>query len=305
MDLSPGTEALVSALLGLREFGTQELVLVHVAKPLGDRAFNATASMEELSDRLNEIAKGLRDVGFSVTTSVPTGEPVTEIVKAVEAVDPDVVLVGSRSHSRSREAFIGSVAWDVVRRVGRPVLLQRIEPDPEDLEAPLESRGSGLPKHVVYPTDFSDAANRARPWLQAFVRDGGPSLTLLHVMPTDFKEGRKLAEDRLQELARELREQGATDVSCRVRVGQPDEEILAAGGDREDTLVVMGTHGRGFFPGALLGSVGRRVVRRAAARVLLVPGEPPEVRSARRRAEMAAELEAAGLGYMTGDLPDT
>ena len=110
MDLLAGTDALVSALPGLREFGTRELALVHVAKPLGDHAFNATATVEELGDRLNEIAKGLEAVGFSVTTSVLTGEPVAEIVKAVEAEDPDVLFVGSRSHSRIREAFIGNVA---------------------------------------------------------------------------------------------------------------------------------------------------------------------------------------------------
>ena len=33
MDLSPATEALVSALPGMRELGTREFVLVHVAKP--------------------------------------------------------------------------------------------------------------------------------------------------------------------------------------------------------------------------------------------------------------------------------
>jgi nucleotide-binding universal stress UspA family protein len=288
-DLSPATEALVSALPGLREFGTRELALVHVAKPSAGRASESTTREEELLARLNDLADELRNVGFLVTVSVRAGEPLEEVVKEVQATDPDVVLVGSRGHTRIREAFIGSVAWDIVRRVGRPVLLQRIEPDLEDPEAALESRASGLPKHVVYPTDFSDAAKRARPWLQALARDGGPSITLLHVTPTAFKEGMRDAETQLEELAQELREQGATEVSCRVRTGiAPYEEILDAGGDSVDTLVVMSTQGRGFFPGAVLGSVGRQVVRQAAARVLLVPGEEPEARAQRVREAMVA-----------------
>ena len=60
------------------------------------------------------------------------------MIKAVEAKDPDVVMVGSRSHTLISDAFIGSVAWDIVRKEGRPVLLQRIEPrgSGSDVEEP-------------------------------------------------------------------------------------------------------------------------------------------------------------------------
>ena len=273
MDLSPATEALVSALPDMGELGTREFVLVHVAKPLRGRTSESLTRREELRGRLNGLADHLKEAGFSVSVHVPTGAPAAEVVKAVEAKDPDVVLVGSRSQTLIREAFIGSVAWDIVRGAGRPVLLQKIEPSRGDPEAALESPGTGLPKHVVFPTDFSDTANRARPCLLGLVRDGAPSFSLLHVMPTASEEGRKSAESQLDELAQELREQGATDVSYRVPIGTPYEEILNAGGNRAHALVVMGTHGRGLLPGVLLGSVGRQVVRHASARVLLLPGE--------------------------------
>ena len=198
------------------------------------------------------------------------------MVKAVEAKDPDIVLVGSRSHTLIQEAFIGSVAWDIVRSAGRSVLLQRIDPNRGDPEAALESPGTGLPKHVVFPTDFSNTATRALPWLLELARSGVPSFSLLHVLPTVSEEGKHLAEEHLDELAQELRDQGATDVSYRIPIGTPYEEILNAGGNRADALVVMGTHGRGLLPGVVLGSVGRQVVRRASARVLLLPGDESE-----------------------------
>ena len=273
MDLSPATEALVSALPDMRELGTREFLLVHAAKPLRGPTSESLARMEEYRGRLNGLADRLKEAGFSVSVRVPTGAPAEEVAKAVKAKDPDVVLVGSRSHTLIREAFIGSVAWDIVRSAGRPVLLQKIEPSRGYPEAALESPGTGLPKHVVFPTDFSDTAKRARPWLLGLVGDGAPSFSLLHVMPTVAKEGRKSAESQLDELAQELREQGATDVSYRVPIGTPYEEILKAGGNRADAFVVMGTHGRGLLPGVVLGSVGRQVVRHASARVLLIPGE--------------------------------
>lgn len=276
MDLSPATEALVSALPAMREFGTQEMTLVHVAKPLRGPTAQSLARVEEFRGRLNGLADNLRENGFEVTVRVPTGAPVAEVVKEVEAKDPDVVLVGSRSHTLIQEAFIGSVAWDIVRNAGHPVLLQRIDPNRGDPEAALESPGTGLPKHVVFPTDFSDTAARARPWLLELAGNGVPSFSLLHVMPTVSEEGKNFAENEFDELARELREQGATDVSYRIPIGTPYEEILKAGGNRADALVVMGTHGRGLLPGVVLGSVGRQVVRRASARVLLLPGDESE-----------------------------
>ena len=271
MALSPATEALVSALPGMRDFGTREITLVHVAKPPRGPTTQALAHVEELRGRLNSLADRLRESGFTVNVLVPSGSPAAEVVNAVEARDPDVVLVGSRSRTLIQDAFIGSVAWEIVRNAGRPVFLQRIEPNRADPEAALETHGSGLPKHVVYPTDFSDTAERAWPWLLELARLGGPSFTLLHVMSDE--EERKEAEERLEALAQELHNGGATDVECRVRVGTPYEEILHAGGRRVDALVVMGTHGRGVLPGAVLGSVGRQILRRAASRVLLVaPG---------------------------------
>lgn len=119
-------------------------------------------------------------------------------------------------------------------------------------------------------------AKRARPWLAELAGSGVPSFALLHVMSATSEEGKKFAEEQLKELAQELRDLGATDVSCRIPIGTPYEEILNAGGNRADALVVMGTHGRGLLPGAVLGSVGRQVVRRASARVLLLPGEESE-----------------------------
>ena len=276
MDLSPATEALVSALPSLREFGTRELILVHVVKPLHGPAAQSLVRVDEFRGRLNVLADRLREEGFEVTVRVPTGDPVTEVVKAVEAKDPDVVLVGSRSHTLIAEAFVGSVAWDIVRKAGRPVLLQKIEASRRDPEAALESPGSGFPKHVVFPTDFSDTAKRARPWLLELVGNSAPSFSLLHVLPSTSDDEKELAENQLDELAQELRDQGATDVSYRVPIGTPYEEILKAGGNRVDALVVMGTHGRGLIPGVVLGSVGRQVVRHAAARVLLLPGDEPE-----------------------------
>ena len=271
--LSPATEALVSALPAMGELGTREFSLVHVAKPFHEPVSQSLTRLEKLRSRVGALADRLREDGFAVTIDVPTGAPAAAVLKVAESRDPDVVLIGSRSRSPIKDAFIGSVAWDIVRGVGRPVLLQRIDPIRAEPEEALETRGRGLPTHVIYPTDFSATAAQARPWVLGLAEAGARAFTLIHVVPTASAEQRREAEGLLEPIAEELRDQGATQVNCRVLLGTPFERIMAHGATWVDALVVMGTHGRGRLPEVVLGSVSRRVLRHASARVLLVPAD--------------------------------
>lgn len=281
MDLSPATEALVSTLPGLREFGTREIILAHVARPIREPVSNSLREIGELRERLNELADRLREDDLTVTVEVPNGSPASELIKVADAKDPDVIVVGSRSHTRIREAFVGSVAWELVRRANRPIMLKRIQATAgQDAEAALKARRQGLPDRVVHPTDFSTTAQRSLPWLQALAARGVPSFTLLHVLPVEAQDGRQEALAQLEKLAAEVDPTGNADISCKVRLGTPHEEILSEGGKSRNNMVVMGTHGRGVLPEIVMGSESRQVVRRANATVLLVPTEvakPPEI----------------------------
>ncbi|MEX2528902.1 MAG: universal stress protein [Gemmatimonadota bacterium] len=273
MDLSPATEALVAALPGLKELGTREIILAHVARPVQEPVSHSLRQVEDIRARLTSLAERLREDGFQVTVEVPSGSPAAELVRLAEAREPDAIMVGSRSHARVYEAFVGSVAWEIVRRARRPVILHRIEASRPDPEAALQSRGSGRPARVIYPTDFSTIAAGALPWLSNLAREGVEGFTLLHVLPVGSMEGREDAQASLDALADELRSAGAKDVRVEIRPGTPHEEVLAMGGRNPDNWVVMGTHGRGFLPEIVMGSESRQVVRQASATVLLIPAE--------------------------------
>lgn len=274
MDLSPATEALVSAIPGLREFGTREVILAHVARPIREPVSGSLRQMGDIRERLNGLAERLESDGFQVSVEVPSGSPAAELVRVARKIEPDFIMVGSRSHTRIREAFVGSVAWDLVRRAQRPVLLHRIEANRPDPEAVLEGRSGGLPTRVVHPTDFSEAAERAVPWLQSLAQKGVSRFTLLHVLPVDAQDGRDEAQERLEALAQQISADGRAEIKTVVRLGTPHEEILNAGGKDSTSMVIMGTHGRGFLPEIVMGSESRQVVRQASATVLLIPAGP-------------------------------
>ncbi len=60
-----------------------------------------------------------------------------------------------------------------------------------------------------------------------------------------------------------------------VTLGRPFAEIINCARERDITLIVMGTHGRGAIAHMLLGSTTEKVVRKAPCAVLTVraPGQ--------------------------------
>jgi len=269
LDLSPATEALVSALPGLADFGTKEIILAHAVKE-SEYMSQDIGTAQGTRRRLSTLAGRLESLGFTVTVEVGSGGAASEVIRIARARDADVILVGSRSHTRIYEAFIGSVAWEIVRRAQRPVLMQRIEANRPDPEAALESRSSGLPRRVIHATDFSPIAERAGPWLRRLAELGVPEFTLLH-STDDEGDGRAEAVSRLEALSAELRAAGASSVNIEIRTGSPAEAVLNLGGRNLHNMVVMGTQGRGSLPEIVLGSESRQVARQAASPILLVP----------------------------------
>lgn len=80
-------------------------------------------------------------------------------------------------------------------------------------------------------------------------------------------------------------------VRLHVRVGQPDEEIIALTDEVDADLIVLGQHGWGGKRHRLAGSVSERVTRMAHCSVLLVQPAAHEAR-ARAAEQLCAECAA-------------
>ncbi len=273
-DLSPATTGLLEAAGGLQELGARELILIHVVKPLDPSGRESMALQERAAQLLEDQAEDLRARGLSVTVEIAVGSPSAQVIAHARKLDPSLILMGTRSRSAIREAFVGSTTWEVLRRARRPVLIYRLEPGDETES--LEIGTVGRPTRVLHPTDFSDTAARALPWLRALAEAGVPSFTLLHTLPSKDPEGEEAAGARLRELADELQEVGAREVETTIRVGMPGPEIVKASGTDLDTLTVLGSHGHGFLPELVLGSASRHVIRHSKGPVLVVPAPDKE-----------------------------
>lgn len=87
--------------------------------------------------------------------------------------------------------------------------------------------------------------------------------------PAEPERVRDLARRSVEDLAERAKDRGLS-VEKAVREGEPSKEIVEQAMDSDVDLIVVGTHGRGGFERALLGSVADKVVRTSHVPVMTV-----------------------------------
>jgi len=86
----------------------------------------------EPTDWDEEVLDGAKTVadreGVTAGTALLRGDPIMEIVRHAEAIDADLIVVGSRGHGAIVSALLGGVSRGILRASTRPVLIVRATP---------------------------------------------------------------------------------------------------------------------------------------------------------------------------------
>jgi len=141
-------------------------------------------------------------------------------------------------------------------------------------------------KRILWPTDFSENAELALPYVTSLGEKYQTEVHVLYVIPdlrnheswygefnSSHKEkiyewGKKTAEKRLNEIC-EAHLEGCPLYIRHIAIGDPAGEILNAIDNESVDMVVMATHGKkGHFN---FGSVADKVVKNAAVPVVTIP----------------------------------
>ena len=139
-------------------------------------------------------------------------------------------------------------------------------------------------KAIVWSTDGSEYAQRALPYVKGLAREGGATITIVHVVERIEGGGavgvpRRADESelqaRLQKLTAELSEEGfGASLIVRGDVGtRPAHEVVRVAQEVGADLIVVGSRGLSAIGGLLLGSVAHRLLHLAPCPVLVVPPE--------------------------------
>lgn len=139
-------------------------------------------------------------------------------------------------------------------------------------------------KSILVSVDLAEGSDRVLDYALDFASKLGARITLLHVynLPVyNFPDGSFVptaevaaqvgdaARRSLDATVSRLKERGI-EVTGVLRTGPPAEEVCTVATEVGADLIIMGTHGRGAFGRALLGSTANAVVRSAPVPVLTV-----------------------------------
>ncbi|MFW6155670.1 MAG: universal stress protein [Armatimonadota bacterium] len=277
-DLSEPSEAVLDYVPRLRKIGLQEVVLAHVVFVAG-----AAGMEQELIDQaradIEEQAERLRAAGLEVETVVELGVPASKLAHLAEEHDVSAIVAGSHGRSMLQRVLLGSVAMSLLHHATRPVVLVRVELCKTDEGISCELLGDEPLSHLLFPTDFSEAADAAFEWLEYLATEAEAAVTLLHAQNTGA-HGHRLddverfnAEDRerLEGLAEKLRAAGVSEIETVVEDASPTELINRVAAENAVSMIVMSTHGRGTLAELVVGSVALKVGRTSPVPVLMVP----------------------------------
>ena len=281
-DLSAASESVLHCVKGLLPLGAKHAVLVHA---IGIQQFEAMAhGMDDFLQPLLAKQKEILEAeGFETETVLASGPAAIEVNRVARERQASLIVVGTHGATLAREMLIGGTAMGIVHHASIPVLVIRLKfaEDSESVRCVAACRD--LRRHVLFCTDFSDTAERAFEYVLRIVESGAPAVTLLHVQDSRrlgghlehrLDEFNETDRQRLGHLKDRLRAAGPANVRVLVPYGHPVAEILrVADQEQDDTLIVMGSQGRGFLAVVFLGSVSHQVVRRSPVPVLLVPAK--------------------------------
>ena len=276
-DSSPATEAVVSCASELHRLGSTQALLAQyfliperVAFPSEIEA-NIKASLKPFQEPLNKK-------GLSTEIIVEAGLPSLEIPRLAELENCSLIAIGSRGHNFASELLLGGTASEILHRATRPLLIVRIGCDEKTDQVTCTEPPCDFMRQVLFPTDFSDYAEHAFKYLLEIAAKGAQRIMLLHIQDKSrlqnhlahrLDEFNAIDSQRLEALKARLNAVSNATVSLSLCHGSPTEEILNQ--NPQASLIVMGTHGRGYINELFMGSISHNIARHASAPVLLIP----------------------------------
>jgi amino acid transporter/nucleotide-binding universal stress UspA family protein len=193
--------------------------------------------------------------GYQLSTDVRVAHRVEEgILSAADQDRTDLVIMGWKGYTSTRERIFGEVLDRVVHRSNSDIAVVKI-------------RGEGKFERILLPTAGGPHAEFAAEMIEPIVKATGAKVTACYVIPADAD--REQEEEAERWMSRTLRHVDLGDVEFRaIRSDSVANGIINAAADYD--LVVLGAAKTGLFSQLLFGEIPDRVGRYAASSVMLV-----------------------------------
>lgn len=261
-------EALVCATMAMAHPRHSSVTIVTVRTAAAE--LSAASSAGKVQPRPEEApelaATKLRQAGYRVVAEVrlTSGGVADEVIRAIDELSPDLVVMGSRGFSDLRALVAGSVSHRVLSHADCPVLIVRGD-------AQMDA-----PKRLLLAFDDSRHSRRAARVAADLAKATGAEIEVVTIsrpfiseaaMPVNNVE----TEKRVKELVAALRSEVVASGSVKVTANGKAAAIAQAADQSGADVIVMGTRGLSRIAGAVIGSVSHEVIHLSHRQVLLVP----------------------------------
>ena len=149
-------------------------------------------------------------------------------------------------------------------------------------------------RKILYPTDFSDIAEKALATIKDLKATGSQQVIMLHVINRRIIDGLRrhgIIEDDIEKWQSQAEEVGRQALIQRsnelkrigfavrtiIKTGFPWQVILDTEKEEQPSIIVIGSHGRSNLGDMLLGSVSDRVIRKSRHPVLVIKRDAEEI----------------------------
>ena len=236
--------------------------------------------LDDLQASLRAAAAPLQAPDRLLETRVVRGRPASALLDEATAMQPDLIVVGSRGHGPLATVLLGSVSTEVVDHAPCPVLVARrsaahrlvVGVDGSASAQRAIATLSSWPIFAGLPARVVAVAEPPAAWAASISAAFYPAWVELRDSTIDARRGQleQVAERACEDLAGV----GLTS-TAELREGDPADELLRAASEEDADLIVVGSRGRSALTRLALGSVARKVLLHTHASVLVVR-EPRE-----------------------------
>ncbi|MEW6110314.1 MAG: universal stress protein [Nitrospirota bacterium] len=277
---------ILSCVTTFKKTGTTEIILLHVIdvsklpmdKYEGYSETDVKRWTEIANIKMTEAEDLIKNTGLKVKSRIEVGVPYRDILRVAKEENVSLIVSGRQKKWLLGEIFIGSNTDKIIRYGNFPVYVPKypvmFDVDREACERFCER----LFRKVLYPTDWSDCARETLEHLKGLKGAGIEEIIIAHIMdekamklqsPEKFREFERIDEEKLEEVKMELEKEGLI-AKIRLDVGNPRPDLIRIAKEEDVSLIVIGSHGKGYVRGIMQGSVSRNVVEYSDRPVLLI-----------------------------------
>jgi nucleotide-binding universal stress UspA family protein len=193
-------------------------------------------------------------------------EPAAAIIEALRNNPRAMVAMTTHGRTAWMEAVIGTVALEVVRGAGRPVLIYG--------PTAIASASARRIETIIIALGGSAFSEKIIPFVVDFAKSIQAKITLAQAVPSSSEEAaaglpQSESSSYLQSLAAEIKKKCSIEPNWQTLHGEPDQALCRFAHGMPNAMLAFTTHARAGLERAFLGSIAATCLRHANVPVLL------------------------------------